>query len=275
MAKTSKLFEYGLEVAKVGKILFEPSDSSTRTKLMSMGNVYVPKNNPENVYFAYCAAIIDAILDLYRGASYNSYEQIIMQWRTPGCQSVIKPFQDNRFKSKNASQYFIGLSQLMASIENPGNEDWKKLEYHISDWIKKCCNRPSDLKMGKVNIQAEKTEASKYLTLALLFRSLGEYLKLSFDDMNVYRGEARNIMEQRKHSRAKDKLIKSLKKAGLGLQYGSNIKETAYLWVRVRILRPYNITIDEFAADKGISKRKLLDRLLPFDKAMGYTRQPG
>lgn len=91
MSKTNKLVEYCLKAAEDGRTLLEPSglriptaSSNTRTKLISMGNVYVPKkNNPENVYFTYCAAIVDVILDLYRGASYNPYEQIKMQWVTP------------------------------------------------------------------------------------------------------------------------------------------------------------------------------------------------
>lgn len=80
MSKTNKLVEHCLKAAEDGRTLLEPSglriptaSSNTRTKLMSMGNVY----------FTYCAAIVDVILDLYRGASYNPYEQIKMQWVTP------------------------------------------------------------------------------------------------------------------------------------------------------------------------------------------------
>ncbi len=124
--------------------------------------------------------------------------------------------------------------------------------------------------MGKVKLRAE---TSPYLTLTLVFHSLGQHLRLSFDDMNVYRGEARGIMEQRIHSRRRDRLVKQLRQAGCELHYGNNIRETADLWVRVRVLGTK--TIDEFAAEMGISKRKLLERLDPFDKAANYEKHPG
>ncbi len=274
----NNLYKYGLEAAEVGKTLIEPelviptAPFDKRRQLFSMGNVYVPKkNNPENPYFTYCAATIDAILDLYNYASYDPYEQIKRQWGTPGCQSIIKPFLDEVSKNRNASQYFFALSKLTASMAIPDNEDWKKQENYIAGWIKRCCNRQSDLKKGKVNIQAE---TSQYLVLALAFRSVADYQGLSFNDMNVYRGKAKGIMEQRTHSRDRDKLIQAFKKAGLNLQYGDNIRDTAHLWVRVRILS--TMTISQFAEEEmGITKRKLLDRLLPFDKAMGYDRHAG
>jgi len=238
---------------------------------VTIGNVCTPsKNIPESAYFTNCAAIIDAILDLYRGGSYKPYEQIKMQWATPGCRSFIKPLQDEASKNNNAGDYFLALAKLFDNIARPDNEDWKQQEYLIADWIKKYCNRQSDLKKGKVNIQVK---TSKYLLLALGFRSLADYQGLNFDDMNVYRGEANDILEETFHSRERDKLVQQLKKAGLNLQYGDNIRDSARLWVKARVLR--TDTIEEFTVNMNLSKKNLLDRLFPFDKAMGYIRQPG
>jgi len=275
MPKTNKLFEYSLKAAKVGKILLVPSRlsiptaaSDTRSKLMSMGAFYAPtKARPETLYFTYCAAIIDAILELYR-ASNNLYSQIKVQWGTPDCKAIIRQFEAELTKHHKIRPTF--LVNMMSS--QPDGEGWKSQESLVCDFIKRYCNRPSDPKKGKVNIQAK---TSKYLTLVLVFRSLCDYLRLNFDDMNVYRGEAKGIMEQRKHSRLRDKFVKALKQAGCDLHYGDNIRDAAHLWVRVRIFRAHNITIDEFASDRGISKRKLLDRLDPFDKAMDYDKHPG
>jgi hypothetical protein len=273
----NKLYEYGLAAAEVGQTLIEPAGlsiptapSNTRSRLMSMGAFYAPtKNNPENAYFTYCAAIIDAILDLYMGASYYPYEQIKRQWETPGCGYIIKPFMDAVSRHGNASQYLIALSQLSASMDVPDNEDWKKQEDYIADWIKKFCNRQSDIKRDKANIQAG---TSRYLTLALVFRSLADHLRLSFDDMNVYRGKAKDIMAQRKHSRRRDKLVRALKRTGFNLHYGDNIRQVAHIWVRVRVLHN---SIAEFAAKESRTARDILKILQPFDRAAGYTRHPG
>ncbi len=90
MNKSNKLVEYGLKAAEVGRILLEPAGlsipttpSNTRSKLMSMGAFYAPtKARPETLYLTYCAAIIDAILELYL-ASNNLYSQITTQWGYP------------------------------------------------------------------------------------------------------------------------------------------------------------------------------------------------
>lgn len=272
MPKTNKLFEYGCKAAEVGKILLEPTalsiptaPSNTRSKLMGMGAFYAPtKARPETLYFTYCAAIIDAILELYP-ASHNLYSQINAQWGTPDCQAVIR-----LFKAELAKHHTIRSAFLVNMMSNqPDGEGWKAQENLVSDFIKRYCNRPSDIKRGKSKLRAE---TSPYLTLTLVFHSLGQHLRLSFDDMNVYRGEAMGIMEQRAHSRQRDKLVKALKKAGCNLHYGENIRVTAHLWVRARIL---NNSLAEFAAKEFKTDRDILKILQPFDNATGYIRHPG
>lgn len=176
------------------------------------------------------------------------------------------------FENELAKHHTIRPDFLMNMMSSqPDGEGWKVQESLVCDFIKRYCNRPSDIKKGKPKLHAE---TSPYLTLTLIFHSLGQYLRLSFDDMNVYRGEAKGIMEQRTHSHKRDKIIKALKQAGCHLHYGENIRKTAHLWVRVRVLRGA-VTEEEFAREVGISKRKLLDRLDPFDKATNYDKHPG
>ena len=238
------------------RLALQRTPSNTRSKLVSFDKVYAPIKTPLEripLYVIYDAAIIDAILELYH-ASNDLYSQIVMQWNNPDCQMVFGRLKAEPF-----------------NIQAPNSAGWKQQERLMCDFVKRYCNRPRVLKMGKVKIQLE---TSPFLCVALLLRTIGEHLKLSFDDLNAYRGEAKGIKEQRKHSRQWDKLVKEFKRAGYGLIYGDDIRETAHLWVRVRILS--RMTIAQFAKEEmGITKRKLLDRLLPFDKAMGYDRHPG
>lgn len=74
--------------------------------------------------------------------------------------------------------------------------------------------------MGRVKLRAE---TSPYLALALVIRSLGDYLKINFDDLNAYRGKAKDIMSQPTHTRRRDILIRAFKQAGWELHYGDNI----------------------------------------------------
>ena len=57
--------------------------------------------------------------------------------------------------------------------------------------------------------------------------------------------------------------------------YGKNVRDNARLWVCTRILRPATTIIDMLAAENGMSKKKLLERLDPLDKAMNYNRHAG
>lgn len=268
----NKLYEYGIKAAEVGKTLIEPelviptTTSDKRRQLFSMGTFYASDGPPSYLYKN--AAIIDAILELYRGASYKPYEQITMQWGTPGCRSIIKLFLDEVSKHRNASQYFIALS-LLCAMDMPDNEDWKNQELYITDWIKRFCNRQSDIKRGKVNIQAK---TSRHLTLALVFRSLADHLRLNFDDMNVYRGEARDLMEQNIDSRTRRKLVKLLRQVEGKLHYGNKVREGAREWVRARVL---NHSFTEYAARKGQSPNKLRKRIRPFDDSTEYKLHPG
>jgi len=238
------------------RLALQRKPSSTRSKLVSFDKVYAPIKTPLGripLYAIYDAAIIDAILELYQ-ASNNLYSQIVIQWDNPDCQMVLRSLMAKPF-----------------NIQAPNSAGWKQQESLMCDFVKRYCNKPRVLKMGKVKIQLE---TSLFLGVALLLRTMGEHLKLSFDDLNAYRGEAKGIKERRKHSRQWDKIVKEFKRAGYGLIYGDDIRETAHLWVRVRILS--TMTISQFAEEEmGITKRKLLDRLLPFDKAMGYDRHPG
>ena len=243
----------------------QSSPSNTRTKLMSMGVLYAPL---ESYYFTICAAIIDAILELYRGASYNLYSQIVRQWGTPGCQDVFKQLKTALLRHTASRTLLVNM------MNNPDSDDWILLESLVCNFVKTYCNRTKDLHAGKPNIYAE-SEKSKVLTFALSFHSLGEYLKINFDSLNVYRGEAKDIMEQTTHSRLRDKFIQNFKRAGYDLHYGDKIREGAHLWVRVRVLLPPNKTIEGYATDRGITKKALLDRLDPFDRATGYMRQHG
>lgn len=238
------------------RLALQNAPSSTRSELVSFDKVYAPIKTPLGrmpLYVIYDAAIIDAILELYP-ASYNLYSQIVIQWNNPDCQMVFGRIKAEPF-----------------NIQAPNSTGWKQQESLMRDYVKRYCNRPRVLKMGRVKIQLE---TSPFLSVALLLRTIGEHLKLSFDDLNAYRGEAKGIKERRKHSRQWDKFVKEFKRAGYGLIYGDDIRETAHLWVRVRILN--TMTIAQFAKKElDISKRKLLDRLAPFDKAMGYDRHPG
>jgi hypothetical protein len=243
--------------------------SNTRSKLVSFDTVYAPTKTQYGrtpLYLIYDAAIIDALLELYPGASYNLYSQIVTQWGTPDCQVVIK-----QFESELVERHIFGPAFLLKMMYSESNgDDWKRQESLMCDFVKRCCNRQAILKKGKVELQFE---TSPFLAIALILRTLGEHLKLSFDDFNVYRGEVKGIKERGKHSRRWDKIVKRFKQAGLELIYGDNIRETARLWVRARVLR--TDTIEQFAVKEGISKKNLLDRLDPFDKAMGHVRQPG
>lgn len=265
MGKIDKIFEYGFKAAGVAtKISLTSSPSVTRESLVSLGTFYAPtKNKPENLHFVHCGAILDAILGLYH-ASNNLYSEIITQWHKPGCQQIIK-----QFEAELSEHHTIRHSFLESMLENtPDNEGWRRQEELIADFIKRFCNRPSDIKRGKFNIQAV---TSPYLTIALVFRSMGDYLKLDFNDLNTYRGEANEIMNQKRHTRRHDKLVKSLRKAGLEMHYGNKIRDTALLWVRTRVLH----SLVEISTELQISRQKLAERLKPFDDATGYIRQPG
>jgi hypothetical protein len=190
MAKRSKVVKYCLDAAEVGRTLAEPklviptATSDKRRQLFSMGAFY-GYNGPSS-YLYKNAAIIDAILELYP-ASNDLNSQIVRQWHTPGCQVVIKQFDAELSKHKTVRYSFLN------SREAPDNEDWKQMEHYITEWVRKYCNRPSDVKRGKPNIRAE---TSQYLALALTVRTLAEYLKLDFDKLNQYRGDAEGTLNK-------------------------------------------------------------------------------
>lgn len=263
--------EYQEEKKTKARLALQSAPSNTRSKVVSFDRVYAPTKTPlgrRPLYLIYAGAIVDAILELYPGASNNLYSQIVTQWSNPDCQAVIKQFKAALDKHHTIRPAFF--IKMMSA--NPGGNGWKQQVSLMCDFVRKCCNRPSLLKMGKVAIQFE---TSPFLAVALILRTIGEHLKLSFDDWNTYRGEAKGAEGRRKHSRKWDKTVKAFKQKGFELIYGKNIRDTARLWVHARILRPSVKTIDVFAAENGLSKKNLLDRLDPFDKAMGYYRHPG
>ena len=120
-----------------------------------------------------------------------------------------------------------------------------------------------------MNIQAK---TSPYLASALVFRSLADHLRLNFDDMNIYRGEAKGLMEQNKDSRPRRKLVKLLKQVEGKLRHGNKVREGAHEWVRARILS-HNFT--EYAAKTSQYSNKLRERIRPFDDSTGYKLHPG
>ena len=245
------------------------SPSDTRRNLMSMDTFYAPtKEFPESLYLVYCAAIIDAILELYP-ASNDLYSRIVSQWGTPGCQSVIMLFEKRLAKSHNLKRYSVILLKTLASIDIPDNEDWKKQEENVEDWIRKYCNTPADVKKGKEKLKADN---SIFMDLVLIFGTLGQYLKLDFNAMNEYRGGAKELMEQHKHSRRRDKIVRALRDMGFGLHYGDQMREGARLWVRARV---FSNSLSDFAEKQSKSERDILQILEPFDEAAGYPRHPG
>ena len=73
------------------RLALQSTPSNTRSKLVSFDKVYAPTKTPLGrmpLFVIYDAAIIDAILDLYR-ASNNLYSQIVTQWSNPDCQTMM------------------------------------------------------------------------------------------------------------------------------------------------------------------------------------------
>ena len=272
MAKTNKLYEYGLEAAEVGRILLEPklaiptATSDKRRQLFGMGTFYGYNGPPS--YLLNNAAIIDAILELYP-ASNNLYSQIVTQWGTPGCQVFMKQCEAELSKHKTIRPSFMAP---LPYSQGPDNEDWKQQEGYIADWIRKYCNRPSDLRRGKPNIMAS---TSIYLTVALVFRSMADYLKLDFGKLNCYRGEAEGLereFERGIDSRRRRKIVKLLKRIGFILHYGNAIREGAREWVRARVL---SSSFTEYAIKTGQYPNKLRERIRPFDDSTSHKLHPG
>ena len=90
-----------------------------------MGTFYAKtKGLPESLYFLYCAAIIDAILELCP-VSKDLHLRIVNQWDKPGCQSVITLLEKKLARCHDRNQYFIVLGMALIEAEIPDNEDWK------------------------------------------------------------------------------------------------------------------------------------------------------
>lgn len=268
MTKTSKLFEYGIEAAKVGAILTDnqiPTTTEwTQKKSVSLDYFYAPtKDFPEANYLMCCMAVIDALLELYR-PSYFLYHQIVDQWGESDCRQVLKKFE------KTLNKDYFETINILSNLEIPEGEGWNKQENLIIDFIKRFCNRQSDVKKGKILLTVD---TSPYFSVALVIHSVGEHLERKynklFDKLNEYRGWRGKVFTDKKHSRDKDKIIQNLKNLGFEAHYGKTIRESAVIWVKARILSD---SLSAFAAEKKQADNSIRRKIKKIDKAMGYDQ---
>ena len=157
MAKTDKLFKYGLETAKVGRILLDPElKTPTPQRTLTEAPKY-PDFFPNSVkhtilpgqeeyYFA--LSCVQSALEMIPKAE-PIFDSILKQLKAPGCQKLEKKNLFEQFLTiYTQKQHFLKLRILPRIIfmlpSFLGNRDFRALYRLIQHFITQVYNRDSD-----------------------------------------------------------------------------------------------------------------------------------
>ena len=283
MTINSKLFEYGLEAAKVGRTLIEPELAPTPQRALTGAAHRWPT---EALPFANAAACVDIVLLRSQEAS-TAYYETIKALALPGCKALISD------TNKVVKAYAPNLEQFMhkattmaqkSQFTPPGklhkyadNGDYQTYIERIREFIRVGFNRQIDRDNEVCKV---KLESAPNLFGFIICRTIAEYCKVKLESWNKYRPDnIDRIMSGNPSTRPERQLKKTVTRAykhnAWALRHDSKLLKDADQWYKCRV-NPGSIEayLDELANDYKYPERSNIEiALAPYDEATGYPRK--
>jgi len=189
MPKTNKLFEYGLEAAKVGRILLD-AELRTPQRTLTGAAHYWPL---EALSFANAAACVDIVLLCSKEAS-TAYYEAVKALESPGCQALISDTKTEVSAYASNLQQFTHKATTAArkgQFTPPSKlhkyaDDGDYLLYieRIREFIRVGFNRQVDRDNEAWKV---KLESAPTLFGFIICRTIAEHCKVKLENWNKYR----------------------------------------------------------------------------------------